>query len=209
VFEHFTRSLSGYIEFGFFFAGMAPFLSAAMASSAPREFIEKAGTKLTETPELRTFKAPFNSLGEFNRLVRSITAMQTSAREVPRMLTVGLLSTLEFYIGQIMRSMTYNNMEEVKLSMIERAIDTQLRDRIDNQIKWIEEKSSIQESINKSFPKWSELIELVERRNLFVHANSKINAQYLHIAKRDKFKYVEKLKIGQELDANPRYFRTQ
>jgi len=96
-------------------------------------------------------------------------------------------------------------MDELKEFVIYDEIDKVQCDTFEDQIKWITSKTGL-DDIAPNYPDWPRLLEILERRNLFVHANGIVNEQYLKASKKYNFPATKSPKKGDELHANPKYF---
>lgn len=145
---------------------------------------------------------------------------------IKRNFVVSLISQFDTYIGSLMKCVflikpelinesekqltyaqlkTFNNLEDAKDYVIEKEIETVLRDSHTEQMKWFEKKLSI--NLLKDLPIWITFIELTQRRNLFVHTDGKVTSQYMNVCKENKVPLPEDLKIGHTLDAELEYFK--
>ena len=96
-----------------------------------------------------------------------------------------------------------DSVREVKQIIVENKIENLLRGSHEEQFKWL--ASAIGVSTLMQFQGWSEFIEITERRNLFVHANGKVSAQYINICK--KHKSIDgNISIGSTLEVSKEYF---
>jgi len=59
--------------------------------------------------------------------------------------------------------------------------------------------------LTKDLPCWSTFIEVMERRNLFVHCNGVVSTQYLTVCSAEGVD-CSKIKVGQELQVGAQYF---
>ena len=143
------------------------------------------------------------------------------------MLTIGIVSSLEHHIVLLMREILKvkpyiiedseksisikdvfgaGGTEKFKEKMIEKEIDGVMRSNIAEQIKWVERHTDSKSPISKNYDRWDQLLEIVERRNLFVHANGVVNDIYIENTKGLEFERKSKVQIGDELKAGPEYF---
>jgi hypothetical protein len=86
-------------------------------------------------------------------------------------------------------------MDELKEFVIYDEIDKVQRDTFEDQIKWITSKTGL-DDIAPNYPDWPRLLEILERRNLFVHANGIVNEQYLKASKKYNFPATKSPKKG-------------
>lgn len=96
-----------------------------------------------------------------------------------------------------------DSIREVKQVIVESKIENLLRDSHIEQFKWL--ASAMEVSTLTQFNGWSDFVELTERRNLFVHANGKVSAQYVTICK--KYEALQEgVSIGTILGVDKSYF---
>lgn len=144
---------------------------------------------------------------------------------IQRNFIVSLISQFDAYIGSLIRKkfiirpellnnsdknltfsklVEYNSIEELKEYIVEKEIESVLRDSHTNQFKWLENKLGM--VLTKDLPSWSTFIELTERRNLFVHSNGIISNQYLSVCKKNEVNFYEDINIGDKLEVTNDYF---
>jgi len=86
------------------------------------------------------------------------------------------------------RSISYKDLTEIgsveaaREQIIEKEVESVLRDSHSQQIDWLEKKLDI--PLRKDLRIWPEFIELCERRNLLLHADGLVSSQYLAVCKR-------------------------
>ena len=108
-------------------------------------------------------------------------------------------SDREFKVSDIL---TYADFNELKEVLIEKEIETLLRKNHVDQLQWLEAKLSM---ALKDFKLFSEFVEIMERRNLFVHCNGIASRQYILECKRNGVKLPDDIKPGVRLDADFEY----
>lgn len=109
-------------------------------------------------------------------------------------------SNKNFSLSEILQ---FESIEEAKDRVIEKEVETVLRDNHLAQFQWIEAKLKM--PLRKDLPVFSDFIEITERRNLFVHTNGEVSRQYIKICKDNQVKDIEKVKVGNHLTAPPQY----
>ena len=97
-----------------------------------------------------------------------------------------------------------SSIDEIKKIIIERKIDTLLRDSHTEQISWLEKAIGVKTL--KAFSGWPDFIELTERRNLFVHTNGYVSSQYINICKSNGYD-TQNVSIGEKLKVSMEYFK--
>lgn len=110
-------------------------------------------------------------------------------------------SDKEFKASDIL---TYKDFDELKDVLMEKEIETLLRKNHVDQLQWLESKLGIELRKFKLLP---EYVEIMERRNLFVHCNGVVSRQYMSECKKYGCELPEKVKLGATLDAYIDYVR--
>jgi hypothetical protein len=100
---------------------------------------------------------------------------------------------------------TFSSIDELKESVINDEIDKAQRENFETQVHWIIQKTNM-DDFTSHYPGWSSLLELFERRNLFIHSNGIVNGYYLKASKKHNFPASHNISIGHELHAGPKYF---
>lgn len=160
----------------------------------------------------------------YRNLERSVRRAEQAFNLIPPSYLVSLVSLFDSFYAGLVRciynlcpeklqesdmSFKYRDLKdldsvrEVKQIIVENKIESLLRDSHEEQFKWL--ASAIGVSTLMQFQGWSEFIEITERRNLFVHANGKVSAQYINICK--KHKSIDgNISIGSTLEVSKEYF---
>lgn len=146
---------------------------------------------------------------------------------IKRNFVVSLVSQFDMYIGSLIKCIfierpelidisekqltysqlkTFNDIDDAKEYIIEKEIETVLRDSHTEQFRWFEKKLSI--NLLKDLPIWPLFIELTQRRNLFVHTNGVVSTQYLNVCRENKVNIPTSLKVGDVLDVDFQYFES-
>lgn len=108
------------------------------------------------------------------------------------------------------KTLTYNTLtnlgtiSDAKKYIIEKEIESILRDNHASHFGWIEKRIGI--PLTKDLKAWSQFIELTERRNLFAHNGGIVSSHYLAACKEIGVKS-DNLKIGDEIDVTPEYLQ--
>ena len=110
-------------------------------------------------------------------------------------------SDKEFRVSDIL---TYRDFDELKDVLVEKEIETLLRKNHVDQLQWLETKLGIELRKFKLLP---EYVEIMERRNLFVHCNGVVSRQYMSECKKFGVDLPEDVKPGETLDAYVKYVR--
>lgn len=98
----------------------------------------------------------------------------------------------------------YDDLNSVKISMLEKEIDTFRRDSYIEQFLSLEKKFGFKTL--RKFKEWPEFIELAQRRNILTHNGGKVSDQYLHVCEREGFNFEVRPAVGEYLGIDSDYF---
>ena len=97
----------------------------------------------------------------------------------------------------------FEDLNAVKLSMLEKEIETFRRDSYIEQFSTLEKKFNL--SLRK-FSEWPQFVELSQRRNILTHNGGLVSDQYLVVCDREGHKFPSKPRIGDSLGVTIEYF---
>lgn len=161
----------------------------------------------------------------YRRIDRRLKNTSIAQKIMPRSFLVSLVSQYDAFVGSLVkelinhkpevisdsdRQLTYSQLkefssfEDAQNYIIEREIDALLRKSHSEQIEWISKKFGIKIKPDKDL--WASFIELMERRNIFVHADGKVTSQYLAVCNSNGVNIDEDLEVGEELWVPQDYF---
>ena len=184
------------------------------------DFIKKNGKKKTS----KSFVLRYEDVDYYEKLKRNTDITLASDRVVPRSALIALVSQFDAFMSSMIRivllsnsdalnkcekSLTFsllsklNNIDEAKSYIIEKEIDSILRDNHAAHFTWLESRLGI--SLRKDLSIWEEFIELTERRNLFAHCGGKISSQYIANCKESGVSLNKEFILGHELDVTSQY----
>lgn len=176
--------------------------------------------------KLQEYAFPPDLVNRHRVLTRSMYDSGIFTDLLPKMALVTLVSIYDAYLGRLIRGllrtkpeilnssnrqMTYAQLSEfssldaARDHVIEAEVESVLRDSHVAQFEWLEGKLGI--PLRKDLAVWPLFIELTERRNLFVHADGVIGAQYLNICRRNGVSLDGDASIGSKVRVPPQYFR--
>lgn len=168
---------------------------------------------------------PANKFKGFIELNDKVDTTALATRLLPINFVVAFVSQYDAYLGGLIRTMfeakpellnnseknilfseliKFNSLEEAREYLIEKEVESALRESHLKQFKWLETKLKI--PLRKDLPSFSDFIEITERRNLFVHCNGVVSRQYIDVCKENNVKNIDKVKIGHQLMASSEYF---
>ncbi|WP_213385375.1 hypothetical protein [Acinetobacter pittii] len=99
--------------------------------------------------------------------------------------------------------MDFSDLDSVKISILNKEIETLRRDSYIEQFSALEKKFKIE---LKKFPEWSAFVELSQRRNIIMHNGGVVSDQYINICQKEGHKFENTTKIGSDLDVGFEYF---
>jgi hypothetical protein len=94
-------------------------------------------------------------------------------------------------------------MEAARNFIIEKEVETILRDSHSDHFDWMESRFGL--PLRKGLEVWPDFIEITERRNLFVHAGGVVSGQYLEVCSKSKSD-IEGISRGKRLQVPAEYF---
>jgi hypothetical protein len=166
-----------------------------------------------------------NQYLKFQRFQRRVQRAELAQILVPRGLLVALVSQFDAYVGGVVRQLfrakpeildssgkqltfaqlsEFTSIEEARAYVIEKEIESVLRESHADQFAWLESKFNI--PLRKDLPAWPVFIELTERRNLFVHTNGIVSRQYLEVCRKQSCELPADVSVGSSLPLSREYF---
>ena len=210
---------------------MMGLVSGRLKSSEKKvdSFIKKQ--KHREEDGEKFFLISEDDIDEFNKLQKDRNSAIAAYNILPRTFVVSLVSQYDAYLGDLIRNMhqirpelfhsvdrqlpfsqimEFDDLDEVKEMILEKEVESVLRESHYEQLKILERKISVisngEFTLTTDLPILSAFIEVTERRNLFVHTNGVISKQYIENCQKHKVDGCEKFKVGERLSVNPEYF---
>lgn len=178
-----------------------------------------------DNSETQQLEIPADKFKEFIKLNGKVDTTNLAYNLLPINFVVSFVSQYDAYLGGLIRVMflnkpemlnsseknimfsellKFNSIEEAQEFIIEKEVESVLRESHIKQFKWLENKLGI--SLRKDLSSFSDFIEITERRNLFVHCNGTVSRQYIDNCKENEVKGINDVKIGDVLNAKPTYF---
>ncbi len=193
--NHFTASLSG--------VHVTKDLALPIISSV-RGRAAKALTrylKLNNIEEINdTYNIPIEKYARFKRHVKRVAAFQVALVQLPRSLVVSIVSSYDVFLGDILRAAFYlkpemlngteriltfkelvefGNIDDARAYIIEKEIESVIRSSHIQQFEWMENKFVM--PLRSGLDSWKHFVEATQRRNLFVHCDGIVSAQYIEL----------------------------
>jgi hypothetical protein len=174
----------------------------------------------------KSFTVPPDVHPEFVNVRRKFEQSKKAIQIIPRSFLTSLVSHYDAFLGSLVRALfslkeellyssdrrlsfkelsSFVSIESAREFIIEKEVETLLRNSHSEQFKWLENKFGI--VLTKDLPSWAPFIEVMERRNLFVHCNGIVSTQYIAVCSEHKVD-CSKIRVGDELHVEQKYFRT-
>ncbi|MDA8956434.1 hypothetical protein N9H19_02320 [Flavobacteriales bacterium] len=161
----------------------------------------------------------------FEELQKNIKISSLAFKVIPESLFVSLISQYDAFLGKLIKIIfelypeklnsseknitfsqlqNFDSLEVAKDYIIEKEVESILRENHSCHFDWLEKKLDL--PLRKKLPIWQTFIEITERRNLFVHNHGIVSSQYLINCKKNNVPLKKGIKIGTQLNVDPKYF---
>jgi hypothetical protein len=168
---------------------------------------------------------PEESINQFIKLAETLETSRIAYEYLPNNFIVSFVSQYDAFIGCLIKTMflvkpellngseknilfselvEFENIIEARDFIIEKEIESVIRESHLKQFKWLESKLNMK--LREDLPSFVDFLEITERRNLFVHCNGVVSRQYLENCKSLKVPEIENIKVGERLNVKPAYF---
>lgn len=224
--KSFSQSMSMYRDSVVATVRLAPVISSIMITQNIEEIAIKRGEKLEElcTDDKEVYSLPIHTAPKIQEYANHANAALDGSEYLPKIATIGLISSYDAIISDLLRVIfqkkpeiiftsdreikfsdlnTFETINDVKESIISKEIESVIRQSHHEQFFWMEKKFSIK--LRENLSVWPDFIELCERRNLLTHTGGYVSEQYLSNC--EKFGKKTQYKLGEKLDVDLDYFR--
>ncbi|EMK6559444.1 hypothetical protein V9J42_003491 [Vibrio cholerae] len=188
-------------------------------------YMEEHATRVEGIENGKKFHLPPEKRQETKAKKKKFEKLKTSAILLPRNFLVSFVCEYDAFLGQLIRAIfkakpqllnncerqltfseltSFTNLDEAREHILDKEVESLLRNSHHQQFKWLESKFNV--SLTKGLKSWPVFIELMERRNLFVHCDGVISEQYLKNCKENGVD-IHGLNVGDKLVSNPDYLR--
>jgi hypothetical protein len=205
----------------------AAFALAKNAHEKYEAFLEKDIREKHLGPDgsVERYTVPPPQYGKHRRLMRALDDSHVFVDYLPKMAVVALVSIYDSYLGSLVRALyaakpealnasnrqltyaqltDFGSIEEARECIVEKEVESLLRQSHIEQFNWLEERVGI--PLRKNLAAWPEFVELTERRNLFVHSDGVVGRQYLAVCSQENVKAESLSKAGEQVHAPRKYF---
>lgn len=195
-------------------------------NSKRNSFLNKYGTLEHSEDGTKTYTIEPKYHSEEKKITRTIEQYITASELIPRTFIVSFVSDYDAFLGNLIKSyyakkpellnglekqiafselLAFNSLDEAKEYILEKEVEGILRKSHAEHFDILEKKHSIK--LREKLDIWPEFIELMERRNLFVHCDGVISNQYITVCKEHKYEWGNQPLIGARLTAAPSYLK--
>lgn len=202
----------------------APIMRKLMDDRKIRPFLKANGERL-ENGRYEVYKVEVSHYAELNRVFEESTSIASGLSNLPNLFLVGLVSAYDVFLSNLIRvlflskpqlisssdrNISFRDLVEIgsietaRERIIDKEIESIIRDSHVKQIKWLEEKLGI--PLTKDLSIWPEFIEICERRNLLTHTGGVVSSQYLDVC-REQGGRCDGISIGSKLQIDAKYYR--
>lgn len=200
------------------------FISKRMTRAQKTKFLTEHGEIIEENDEIKKYKLSIENERMVQRLEKKHERANTVSALLPSKFLISYVSEYDAFLGALIRRMfelkpELLNAGEKNISfsilkdlgsidaafqhVIEKEVESVLRNSHAEHFKWLERTCCV--TLTKGLNSWPMFIELTERRNLFVHCDGIVSAQYLVNCKSHNCKIPDDCKVGSKLSADKRY----
>lgn len=101
--KEFVDAMMGYLEYVPLILTLTPFVSHTMVTTALREFLEKQCVSCNKSGNRTIYKLQRDDFSAFLRFDENLSAAASTRRSLPRLLTVGLVTSLAYHLSLLMK----------------------------------------------------------------------------------------------------------
>ena len=189
-----------------------------------RDFLTEHGKLEAAEKAHETYALPRKFANEHRQLARKVDQFLTSSALVPRNFLVSFVSEYDSFLGSLIKCfhfkkpellngvekqiafnelMSFKTIDEAKEYVLEKEVEAVLRKSHADHFEILERKFNIK--LRKDLVCWPTFIEMMERRNLFVHCDGIVSSQYISVCSEHQVKFDASPTIGDQLDVAPDY----
>ena len=185
----------------------------------------KENGKLKKSEDgVENYLVPVKAMAEFKKISRRLDQFLTSSKLIPRNFLVSFVSEYDAFLGALMKCfhakkpellngvekqitfsdlMEFKSIDAAKEHILEKDVESMLRKSHSEHFEIMEKKFKI--TLRKDLESWPSFIEVMERRNLFVHCDGKVSSQYIKVCTEHKVKLDEEVAVSSQLSVSPDY----
>lgn len=189
------------------------------------KFVESNEMKFREDDGSVYYRVDATLDHDFREKQRTRRQYTNAMDQTPRALFVAMFSAFDAYLGNLLRALYYKqpklldssgrsitfselvefeSIEDARSLVIDSEVEAVLRSSYIEQFRMLEKRFNIE--LRKGLDCWLVFVEAGQRRNLFVHNDGVVSAQYLKVCKENGIDVAE-LSVGDELKINQEYLK--
>lgn len=187
------------------------------------KYVDKNKIEVVEKEDnSQVFRVEMPHHQNFQILQNQVEYSMLAIENLFRNTIVAMVGTYDAFVGNIIRLMfrakpemlratgmsmevaelfSYNDIKEVEACVIEKLVESVLRDSHAEQLSWLEKILGIKTL--KEYDHFKDFIEITERRNLFVHTDGIISRSYLKKCR--NVGIIVDAALGEKIEAKPEY----
>jgi hypothetical protein len=225
VLSSFVSIMETYRKFIPVMLGLAPQLSSMLAERRIGKFARDKGKRHDLSNEImEIYELDLSDYRQFVIHRDDVSAAFDGARHMPDVMIIGLVSSYDAFLSNLLRVIinrhqeivltsektikfseltSYASIDEARISLIDREIESVIRLSHHEQFDWMEKRFTIK--LRENLSVWPEFVEICERRNLFTHTGGVVSKQYMEICETHKCAAAG-VEVGTKLSVSPEYF---
>ncbi|WP_250463386.1 hypothetical protein [Microbulbifer litoralis] len=200
------------------------YISRRMTRVQKAKFLTEHGEIIEENEEFKRYRLSIENERMVSRLEKKHERANTASDMLPSKFLISYVSEYDAFLGSLIKrilelkpellnsgdkNISFSLLKELGSvdaafkHVIEKEVESVLRDSHAEHFKWLEKICNV--PLTKGLESWSSFIELTERRNLFVHCDGVISAQYMANCRLHNCSLSEEDKVGVRLTADKVY----
>ena len=189
------------------------------------EPIAKAGASLTQVKDFELYKISLDQFRVLDLGMNEIVALRRGRSSLPGMFLMGLISSYDAFLAQLMHLIFLTKPETISSSeknisfkdlvelgsvdaarsyLIEKEVEAFLRQSHHAQFDYLENKLGM--PLRKDLDIWPRFVEICERRNLFTHTSGVVSNQYIRVCSEHDVD-LGGVAVGDQLVISPKYLQ--
>jgi hypothetical protein len=226
VFSAFVSMMESYRKFAPLALRVAPLLYSAFTVRTIADFAKTKGKQCLSfsTKGSTVYELDVSCYREFTIHNDEVEAMEEGARLLPEVMVIGLVSSYDAFLSQLLRVVLnmhpeivltsdktikfselskFSSIDDARNTLIDREIEGVIRSSHHEQFSWMENRFSMK--LRDDLLIWPHFVELCKRRNLLTHTGGVVSAQYLANCKVNECD-VAGVEAGGKLAVDSQYF---
>jgi hypothetical protein len=223
VAKDFESSINKFEQTASFIMFHLPLTLSIVDDRTLRQFISKHGERL-ESGDFELYSVDLSHISLLIQRLKASNAVASGVNAIPGLFIIGLVSAYDVFLSNLIRCIflvrpellsssernisfkdliEIGSVEAARERIIEKAVESVLRDSHSQQIDWLEKALDI--PLRKDLKIWPDFIELCERRNLLSHTDGVVSTQYLAVCKQHGVDIAEAV-LGNRLEITAKYY---